>query len=95
MIMVGNPKTGRDAGHIRIYKTQQALHSAITQLKRRGYNYFTTFRDVQGPAVSLASLPEWIDGGVHSRWPAYETDRNRPDVVNIHLNRYKERTKVS
>ena len=58
--MVYQTKEGQARGHVRIYKTRQGRKSAITQLRKQGFNYFTTYLDVQGFGVSIAAIPESI-----------------------------------
>lgn len=60
-------KAGKMGGHFRIYRTFRGRKSAISQLRKLGYNYFTAYKDVQGFGLSIAVLPVSIE----SRLPVY------------------------
>jgi hypothetical protein len=65
------------ASGFRVYRSHADRKRAIKQLRRRGYDHFTEYRDVEGPALSYARTrfnPDtgWndlihTDGRVHSR----------------------------
>jgi hypothetical protein len=49
----GHPDSNAPSG-FRVYRTHADRKRAIGNLRRRGYNYFTEYRDVEGPALSFA-----------------------------------------
>lgn len=54
----------------RYYESHADRKRAISQLIRRGYNYFVCFADVQSPYALEYSVSEWVTekGGVYVNW---------------------------
>jgi len=47
----------------RVYKSQAARASALTQMLRHGkYNYIVLYTDTRGPAINCANVP-WVGRG--------------------------------
>ncbi len=46
--------------YVRGYNSRRARNIAITQLTRRGFNYFVCYKDTQSEYALMASWAEWV-----------------------------------